>query len=994
MDFAEASQKFTELQTKRNEGRISEPQFRAAVDQLRLRDRSGTWWALDFRNGGWLSWNGTAWVPAHTGQAASAAAPPVPVSGPAQGNDDKKLMDIDTFRRIGRNTPWHQRPQKWWDLFSILGGITAAVVWFIYSGVRSSSEGLDLLSPLLMIGIPVFMVTYRAQLDDILIPLQPRRKKFPRLLLIGAGIAVPFLTAFLLYNVFFIRNYPLMHWNMLIGTFTAYALTREPVLARGYQAPRRLPLKVPLFLFLFCSVLIWIVSADHCLTDPLNAQDCLRSQGFAEVIAGTASSAASTAINGPEIVRTLSQQQPPPPPDGTDGSDWARTPEEKAEAARQKEEREKEIAEFWKDSEQEKAREEAEKHRGLIQNPETGDWMTPEVAQQVARERAEPGIRDEMIRRLEDMQTEVRYGDHVFGNRAVHEDAAIERMLSQLRSGGDIDMEQYNRIYGAFRNDVMGNTLRDWEIPQQDPPREGWSGWLQDTVEDYTDVAGEAIAYSVKEVVTGRDADGNTSVSGIGGRIIAGILSGGTTEFIFTPGSAVFTMQDKINQGVGDGDSDLEAGLKVWGWAVCQDVLLPEGIQRGISFAGGRALEWVARNYPDMAEEVAEKVLRGWEFVNKPVNFSRDGGNILIDVGGDSASRAVSQSADDLTNAVKPGSGDAEITLRSRAEQIKNLQQNGMDDAVNAIKQRAATGEIGPGLKDARFVPAQDADVEKLLAGIPEKTRKAIEMNADNTGMMPFVRPSEAGPVPDIEAGRLGTKPVSVKSNTLDAIDGELGFPDVTKKVSACRDPLLPSRTPDMSDEYWDAILGRYNQRKIDFIDHYEDLVKLRDDGVITWDPDGDGIIRDAVTGKSLAPDPDMLAVVNPTTTVTDPLTGAQKTVFIDGSTPFTAKPASPYMENRFTQGILTDGAGNHPPEFGWDVTKGAELKGPPGSPEYNAAVSKNLAVDNRILNAHRPPGSDFIPDVGAPGGKPVLGYNPGTKKWFAAYCDTGMRKV
>ena len=99
-------------------------------------------------------------------------------------------------------------------------------------------------------------------------------------------------------------------------------------------------------------------------------------------------------------------------------------------------------------------------------------------------------------------------------------------------------------------------------------------------------------------------------------------------------------------------------------------------------------------------------------------------------------------------------------------------------------------------------------------------------------------------------------------------------------------------------------------------------------------------------------------------------------------------------MENRFTQGILADNAGNHPPEFGWDVTKGAELKGPPGSPGYNAAVSKNLAVDNRILNAHRPPGSDFIPDVGAPGGKPVLGYNPGTKKWFAAYCDTGMRKV
>ncbi|MDD1685156.1 MAG: hypothetical protein LUQ19_04610, partial [Methanoregula sp.] len=847
MDFSEASQKFTELQAMRKEGRISESQFLAAADQLRFRDRSGSWWALDPQTGGWLSWNGTSWVPAHTGQTASVPAPAVPAHQPVPGTDDKKLMDIETFRRMGRNTPWHQRPQKWWDMLSILGGITAAVIWFIYGGLRGQQEGFDIISPILMIGIPVFLVTYRAQIDDILMPIQLHRKKVPKLLLIGLGIAVPFLTAWILYNVFIIRNYPLMQYNMVIGTLAAYAITREPILGTGYRPAPRPNLKVPLFLLVFLTVIVRIVSADHCLTDPLNAQDCLRSGGYAELIAGTTSAGVSSAINAPEIARNV--LQPPPPGSGTDvsdGSDWAQTPEEKAEAARQKEEREKEIAEFWKDSEREKAREEAEKHRGLIQNPETGDWMTPEVAQQVAREQAEPGIRDEMIRRLEDMQTEVRYGDHVFGNRAVHEDAAIERMLSQLRSGGEIDMGQYNRIYGAFRNDVMGNTLRDWEIPQQDPPREGWTGWLQDTVEDYTEVAPEAIAYSVKEVVTGRDADGNMSFSGIGGRIIAGILSGGTTEFIFTPGSAVFTMQDKINQGVGDGDSDLEAGLKVWGWAVCQDVLLPEGITRGISYAGGRALDYLARNYPDMVENAAEQVLRGWDFVNKPVSFSTDGGNVLIDVGGESASRAVSQSADDLTNAVKPGSGDAEITLRSRAEQIKNLQQNGMDDAASVVKQRAATGEVGPGLKDVEFVPAKDADVEKLLAGMPEKTRRSIEMHAENTGQTPFVRPSEPGPVPDIEAGRFGTKPMPVKSNTLDPIDGEIGFPDVTKKVSACKDPLLPSRTPDMSDEYWDAILNRYNQRKIDFIDHKPDLDNLVRNGDITWNPDGDGIIRDA----------------------------------------------------------------------------------------------------------------------------------------------------
>lgn len=994
MDFSEASQKFAELREGYRQGRLTDAQFRSAVDQLRFRDRSGSWWAFDPRTGGWLFWNGTTWIPAYTGQAASAPLSSAPVTGPDPRTADKKLMDIDTFRQMGRSIPWHKRPQKWWDLLSILGGITAAVIWFIYGGIRGQSEGFDFISPVLMIGIPVFLVMYRPQIDDILIPLLPHRRKVPKLLLIGLGIAVPFLTAWMLYNIFIIRNYPLMHYNMLIGTFAAYAITREPILGTGYRPWPKPNLKVPLFLLVFLTVIIRVVSADHCLTDPLNAQDCLRSGGFAEAIAGMASAGVAGAVNAPEIARNL--LQPPPPGSGTDvsdGSDWAQTPEEKAEAARQKAEREKEIAEFWKDAEQEKIREEAEKHRGLVRDPESGDWLTPEMAQRVARERAEPGIRDEMIRRLEDMQTEVRYGDHVFGNRAVHEDAAIERMLEQLRSGGEIDMGQYNRIYGAFRNDVMGNTLRDWEIPQQDPPREGWSGWLRDTVEDYTDVAGEAIAYSIKEVVTGRDADGNTSVSGIGGRILSGILSGGTTEFIFTPGSAVFTMQDKINQGVGDGDSDLEAGLKVWGWAVCQDVLLPEGIQRGISFAGGRALEWVARNYPDMVENIADKVLRGWEFVNKPVNISTDGGNVLIDVGGESASRAVSQSADDLTNAVKTGSGDAEITLRSRAEQIKNLQQNGMDDAVNAIKQRAATGEIGPGLKDPRFVPAPDADVEKLLAGIPEKTRRSIEMHAENTGSMPFVRPSDA-PVPDIEAGRFGTKPVSIKSNTLDPIDADLGFPNVKNKVAACGEPVLPPRTSDMTNEYWNALENRFRQRMTDYQNNKPILDHLVQENKITWDPNGDRIIRDFETGKPLAPDTDMLAITDATRTVTDPVTGVEKVVPIDGSTPFTAKPISPYTQNRFTQGAMADGAINHPDEFSWQVTKGAEQYGPPGSPEYNAAVQKNVVVDNRILNSHRPPNAEAIPGIGAPGGKPALGYNGITKKWYAFYYDGGMRQV
>ena len=130
-------------------------------------------------------------------------------------------------RRCQRKYPLAKRPQKWWDLLSILGGIASAILWLLYSGIR---EGFDFLTPLLMIAIPVFMIWFREDLDVVLLGLQPYRKDVNKVLLVGIGMAFPFLTAFVLFNLG-IRNYPLIQWNMLIGTFGAYAITRNPVIS-------------------------------------------------------------------------------------------------------------------------------------------------------------------------------------------------------------------------------------------------------------------------------------------------------------------------------------------------------------------------------------------------------------------------------------------------------------------------------------------------------------------------------------------------------------------------------------------------------------------------------------------------------------------------------------------------------------------------------------------------------------------------------------------
>ncbi|MDD1696603.1 MAG: hypothetical protein LUQ54_06870, partial [Methanoregula sp.] len=242
--------------------------------------------------------------------AQSTPSSPVPAVKPdrtAPAPPDKKLMDTGTFRQIARTTAWNKRPQKWWDLFAILIGIVSAIIWLLYTGAPKTSEGVDFLSLILMVGIPVVLVIYRAKIDTYLIGLQPFRHRLSKTVLIGMGLAAPYLTAFILFNILGVSNYPLMHWNLILGTAVSYAIMREPVLAPGYEPLRGPNLKVPLLLFIACTFLVRMVAADHCLSDPFNAQDCERSSGFAEGISGTPASVISAGANGQSLTQALSQ---------------------------------------------------------------------------------------------------------------------------------------------------------------------------------------------------------------------------------------------------------------------------------------------------------------------------------------------------------------------------------------------------------------------------------------------------------------------------------------------------------------------------------------------------------------------------------------------------------------------------------------------------------------------------------------------------------------
>ena len=310
MDFEQAQERLQELLKQRDSKTLTSEQFQAAINDLRVTDSAGTVWQPDLDGVRWIFWDGDTWEYGTPPRAAGPAPPPAaagnnesaaPAAAPVAADTRKAIPDLDTFRETARTLPWSSRSPGWWDLFSILAGAVLAAAWFVYAGIRGASEGYDLLTPLIFVGLPVALVLFRREFDDLLLPLQPARQRVPRLLLLGMGIAVPFLTALILYNVLSVDNYPLVQWNLLIGPLVSYALMHDPQNAPVSARPSRPvngSLKVPLLILIFCMFCIRAVLGDHCGGDVFNAQDCLRSDGYAPGLAGGAGAAQGGNVGG------------------------------------------------------------------------------------------------------------------------------------------------------------------------------------------------------------------------------------------------------------------------------------------------------------------------------------------------------------------------------------------------------------------------------------------------------------------------------------------------------------------------------------------------------------------------------------------------------------------------------------------------------------------------------------------------------------------------
>ncbi|HKZ54535.1 MAG TPA: hypothetical protein VJ123_03570 [Anaerolineales bacterium] len=201
--IAQLSHQYQQLRAQLDRRQISPEHFYQAVSQLQAMDEQGVWWTVDPSSGAFLKYVGDQWVMA--GPAPAASRPlPVPRATPARGGS----CCLTSPLMVG------------------LMSFGAAGLWLVYSSLRASEEGFDLLTPLLIGGLPLAMRLLQRPIDRLLSPLFSALNVFPRPLLTGAAFSLP-LVCGLLSSAQSDSGYGALRLTALFGVIGGYLLTRR-----------------------------------------------------------------------------------------------------------------------------------------------------------------------------------------------------------------------------------------------------------------------------------------------------------------------------------------------------------------------------------------------------------------------------------------------------------------------------------------------------------------------------------------------------------------------------------------------------------------------------------------------------------------------------------------------------------------------------------------------------------------------------------------------
>jgi len=187
--FNQFQQRYQQLHAKREAGQVSQQQFMAEVQKLRWQDGSRVWWKIN-PEGDFLRFEGQQWVPAQPPQIIPNP-PPVPANAPAASPRPIQAPPKTSTTKSGFSS------KKFTPILAIVPSLVCGGAWFLYTfmGVFTSGSiwGIDCLTPLIVVGLPLLFWLFKKPLDKLFLPLKPGIQRVPKPLRLGIALAVPLL---------------------------------------------------------------------------------------------------------------------------------------------------------------------------------------------------------------------------------------------------------------------------------------------------------------------------------------------------------------------------------------------------------------------------------------------------------------------------------------------------------------------------------------------------------------------------------------------------------------------------------------------------------------------------------------------------------------------------------------------------------------------------------------------------------------------------------
>jgi hypothetical protein len=184
--FDQFQQRYQQLRGMREEGQLSPQQFLAELQKLRWQDSNLLWWTIN-PEGVFMYFDGQQWLPAQPPQPAPMPPDPVPVASPQPVQAPPKPPTAKSGHSL----------KKFMPLLALIPSLVCGGAWFLYTFIgvfRSGSIwGVDFVTPLIVIGLPLLFWLFKKPIDKLLLPLKPTIQRVPKPLRLGIALAVPLL---------------------------------------------------------------------------------------------------------------------------------------------------------------------------------------------------------------------------------------------------------------------------------------------------------------------------------------------------------------------------------------------------------------------------------------------------------------------------------------------------------------------------------------------------------------------------------------------------------------------------------------------------------------------------------------------------------------------------------------------------------------------------------------------------------------------------------